>query len=479
MIGIASCGVYIPRYRMDRRVISSAMGWLKPATLLGEKAVANYDEDSITMAVAAGMNCLKGTSRDAIDGLHFASTTAPYRERQSATIIATVLDFRTSIRTADFADSLRAGTGALALACDSVKSGELTNVLVCSSDCRLGKPGSSQELITGDGAAALIIGTDGVIATFEGCYHVSHDFPDHWRTAYDKFDRSIEDRWIREEGYTKFIPEAIVGLLKKYGLEAKDISKLVYPCLYTKDHAAIGARLGFRPDQIQEPLLATIGDSGTASPLIMLVAAFEDARPGDNIIVASYGGGSEALWFRMTEEIEHKRGLIGIRHYLASKRELDSYEKYLAFRGILPIEVGLRGEIGITQLPLAWRERKAILTLYGSRCKRCCNPQYPPQRVCVNPNCGAIDEMEDYRFSDKRGRLFTYTEDRLAFSVSPPEIYGTIDFEGGGRYIFDVTDCDPESLKVGMPMEMTFRKKYADELRGVYGYFWKAMPFWE
>jgi uncharacterized OB-fold protein len=84
--------------------------------------------------------------------------------------------------------------------------------------------------------------------------------------------------------------------------------------------------------------------------------------------------------------------------------------------------------------------------------------------------------MEPYRFSDKKGSLFSYTEDNLAFSLNPPQIYGMVDFEGGGRYVFDITDGAAGSLKVGMPVEMTLRRKYADEVRGIYGYFWKAMP---
>jgi hydroxymethylglutaryl-CoA synthase len=94
----------------------------------------------------------------------------------------------------------------------------------------------------------------------------------------------------------------------------------------------------------------------------------------------------------------------------------------------------------------------------------------------VNPSCGAIDQMEDYTFADKTGRLYSYTGDSLAFSVSPPEMYGVIDWEGGGRYILDVTDTEPELLEVDMPVEMTFRRRYTDEPHGIYGYFWKATP---
>lgn len=476
MIGIISYSAYIPRYRMNRKTISSAMGWLNPLALIGEKAVANYDEDSITMAVAAGMDCLGQIVRENIDGLYLATTTAPYRERESAAIIASALDLKPNIQTADFSHSIKAGTTALLSARNMVVVGEARNFLVCASDSRLGKPGSIQEHLFGDGAVAFLIGNNGVIASLEGSYCVSYDFPDHWRIASDKFDRSLEERWIRDEGYTKFIPEAITGLLKKHRLRPKDFAKIAYPCLNTRIHQNIGRKLGFQPSQIQEPLLNLIGECGAASPLMMLVAALEEAKPGDNILVVSYGNGSEALWFKVTEEIEKKRDRGKIRGYLNQGKELKSYEKYIVFRGILPVEVGIRGEVGPTQLVQAWRNRRAILALCGSKCKRCGTPQYPPQRVCVNPDCRAVDEMEDYRFSDKDGKLFSYTEDYLAFSMSPPQIYGAIDFEEGGRFTFDITDCEPGSLKVGMQMKMTFRRKYVDEIRGINGYFWKAIP---
>ena len=84
--------------------------------------------------------------------------------------------------------------------------------------------------------------------------------------------------------------------------------------------------------------------------------------------------------------------------------------------------------------------------------------------------------MKDYRFSDKKGRILTYTADNLAFTPPPPAIYGIVDFEGGGRFWFDFTDCDVDSLAVTMLMEMSFRRKYLDEHRGIHGYFWKAVP---
>jgi 3-hydroxy-3-methylglutaryl CoA synthase len=475
-VGVTSYGVYIPWYRLSRKTVSTALGRLSAGALPGNKAVANYDEDSLTMAVAAGTDCLRKVQRGKVQGMLFATTTAPYIERESAAIIATALDLRADIRTADFTDSLKSSTGAVLFACDSIKAKGMANVLVCGSDCRMGKPGTAEEMVLGDGAAAILLGSDGVIASLEGAYSLAYDFPDYRRIQRDQFVRSTESRFIREEGYTKIIPEVISRLLGKYNLEAKDFAKVAYPCLSQREYAAIGKTLGFQPNQLQEPLLNEIGETGTASPLILLAAMLEEAKPGDNILIASYGNGADALFFKVTEDIVKVKDSGRLKKYIELQQPLASYEKYLIFRGVLPVELATPEDVPRTRPSLTWRERKVILALYGSKCKRCGTPQYPRQRVCVNPACGAIDEMEDYRFSDKKATLFSYTEDHASPTLNPPLIYGMLDFEGGGRFVFDLTDCESGSLKIGMPFEMTLRRKYLDESRGIVGYSWKGRP---
>jgi hydroxymethylglutaryl-CoA synthase len=476
MAGIKSYGAYIPRYRISHNTIFTAVGFLGTFPPPGENAVANYDEDTLSMAVAAGTDCLDGLRREEIGGLFLATTSQPYMLRQNSALVAAALDLQNDIRTADFLGSTKAGTGALLSAFDAVKGGT-SNILVCASDCRASKPGSSQESLYGDGAAAVLMGSDDIIATLEGHFSVSYDFPDRWKTTSDKFEHSWEDRFIRDVGYTKIIPEAITGLLKKYNLAITDFSKIVFPDLYPREHAAIVKRLGADPRQIQTSLLNKVGDTGAASPLMMLVAALEEASPDDKIMIASFGSGSDAIFFQVTENIKKMGKKRGVKKNLETKKELASYEKYLAFRNLAPVELGMRGEIGFhTPMSTLFRERDTVLALRGSKCKRCGTPQYPRQRICVNPDCGAVDEMEGYRFSDKRGVLFTYTGDNLAASIDPPAMYGFVDFDGGGRFWFDITDCDLDSTKVGMPVEMTFRRRYVDEAGGVYGYSWKAMP---
>ena len=143
----------------------------------------------------------------------------------------------------------------------------------------------------------------------------------------------------------------------------------------------------------------------------------------------------------------------------------------------MPADAGLRSEEDFwTRWSILWRDRKMILGLWGSKCKKCGTPQLPPQRICVNPDCGAIDEMDAYLFSDKLGHVVSYTGDMLAASYNPPAVYGAIEFVGGGKYYFDFTDCDLDFLEKDMPVTMSFRKKYEDPKRGIVGYFWKAVP---
>ncbi len=478
MVGIVSFGAYIPWYRISRKLLAQAWGWLSPPGVPGEKAVANYDEDSVTMAVSAGVDCITGIDREAIDGVYLATTSPPFKERENAEIVATALDLRPEIHTADFASTMKAGTAALISAYNAVKAGTARNVLVCAADCRLGKAGSPYEAQFGDAAAAVLVGEKDVAAEIKAFHTISHDFPDFWRTYWDDYERSWEDRFIREEAYAKFVPEAMSAALKKAGLEPKDIAKVCYPALFAREYMAIARRMGFEPNQLQPHMLDTVGNAGAAWPLLILVAALEEAKPGDRILMASYGNGSDAFVFEVTDAVTDVQSRIkGVKKHLESKKELTNYEKYLVFRELTPVEYGIRAQdTGITPLTEQWRKRRALFALVGTRCKRCGLPQFPPQRICVNPECNAWDEMEPYRFSDKKGVIFSFTEDHLAFHRVPPAIYGIIDFEGGGRWIFDFADVEPGMCKVGMTVVMTFRRKMVDKERGVITYFWKATP---
>ncbi|MBM3132213.1 MAG: 3-hydroxy-3-methylglutaryl CoA synthase [Chloroflexi bacterium] len=480
MAGIVSFGGYVPRYRLNRGAIVQAMSWMNIAIMAhaqGEKAVANYDEDPITMAVAAGIDALKGIDRSTVEGVYFASTTMPYNERLNAGIIIPALNVKDQVRAADFSGGLKAGTTALLSALDAVRAGSLNNIVVTSADCRLAKAATNQEMIFGDAAAAFVVGNKDVIAEFKGSYSVTYDFCDHIRTNDSEVDRQWEERWIRDMGYSQFIPEAIGGLLEKYQLKMADFAKVIYPCNNRGARKDINKKLGITSAMEQSALQAEIGDSGTSLPLVMLAQALETAKPGDKLLVASYGSGVDALYFEVTKNIHKKTGRLGVSGYLAKKHDLGSYTKYLVWRDLLPADVGMRNEVAdYTAFSMLWRRRKDVLGLWGTRCTSCGTPQWPPQRICANPECGAVDKTEPYSFADKTGRIISFTGDMLAAGLNPPSLGGRLEFEGGGRNMFDFTDCTLEELSTGKAMTMTFRLKYNDRARSIIGYYWKAMP---
>lgn len=468
MVGIVQKGIHIPIYRLSRDDIAKTWGG---RSIGGEKAVASYDEDSLTMAVAAALDCMKG-SKQQPDGLFFATTTSPYREKQVAATIATSIDLPRASRTADFTSSLRAATEALGAAADAIKSSSAKNILVTAADKRMATANSKYEQEFGDGAASLVIGSENVIASIDGSYSIFDEIYDVWRTDQDETIRSGDDRFASVKGYLPVMQELVSGIMNKYGLKPADFAKVIYSAPDAKNHAALAKSLGLDPKtQVQDPLYSVVGNTGAASSLMMLVVALDEAKPGDKILLASYGNGGDAFILSVTEDIAKIKDGPKTIDKLARKLPL-SYFNYIGWRNLMTIEGVRLAERTTPSIPALFRDRKGVFALYGVKCRQCGTPQYPKTRICAV--CQAKDDFDDYKFSDKKGKLFTYAIDRLALTPSPPGINGVIDFDGGGRILCDMTDCEPKDIRVGLPMEMTFRKIYMSN--GITSYFWKGRP---
>jgi hydroxymethylglutaryl-CoA synthase len=471
MVGITSAGAYLPVYRLNRDEIARIWGGRSAG---GTKAVAGYDEDTVTMAVAAALDCLN-RGGDMADGLFLATTTAPYREKLSAAIVTAAADLTDECRAADFTDSLRAGTIALKAAIDAVRAGTMKNVMVAAADSRLGAAKGNLEQTLGDGAAALMIGSEKVIAEIEGSYSISNDFTDYWRTEDDRFPRAAEGRFIDEAGYIPAVQSAISGLLKKYQLKLEDFSNVVYYASDARQHAALARRLKLDKARVQDPLYNDIGNMGAAAGFMMLTAALEKVGVDDRILFINYGDGADAFILRITDEIKKFQKRPVISNQLAGKIPI-GYGQYLTWKDLVPVEASTLPERPAVSLQSRWRERRAIAALYGAKCRKCGTPQISQigqtPRVCVN--CQAKDDFEPYKFSDKKAVLFSYAIDQLMPTLNPPGVNGVIDYEGGGRLICELTDCPIDRVKVGMAVEMTFRRMFTS--RGIHNYFWKAKP---
>ncbi len=465
MAGIVSYGAYVPLFRLGR----GTAGWESPT----ERAIANFDEDSVTMAVAALRDALTAMDPESIDALYFASTTQPYAEKQSATTIGWGANLRTDIFTVDCTDSLRAGTNALKLALDATKAGSAKQVAVVAADNRLAQPRSAFERTFGDGAAAIVVGEDHGLATVDGHVSFSHEIMDTWRSADEDMVRSWEDRFRLEKGFIESLRESMSKALAKFGTTPKDYARVIFSAPDGRAHREAVRALGLEAAQVQDGLFNALGHTGTAFPLMLLIAALEDAKAGDRLLLASYGDGCDVFSLRVMPEKERLPGRRGMKTHLAAKKLLPTYEHYLKWRGLHQPDPGVRRPPTPTPSAAAlFRERERNLRFLAAKCRSCGTVQYPPQRVCTK--CGKRDDFESVRLADKRAKLFTYALDYIAGSIDVPLAVCIVNFEGGGRALMTMTDRIVEEIEIDMPLEMSFRKLY--EAEGIHNYFWKCTP---
>jgi 3-hydroxy-3-methylglutaryl CoA synthase len=483
--GITAFGAYIPRLRLQRKAIAAAHAWANPGIVAqgkGERSMANWDEDAVTMAVEAARDCLPAGSdpiaaRTFADALYFASTTMPFADRQNAGIVAAALTLPETIASSDVTGSQRAGTTALMSALNAVASGAQKHPIIAAGDRRKTRAGATQEFQFGDGAAAFGLGTEHVLARYLGGASITVDFVDHFRGDGEDYDYNWEERWIRDEGYSKIVPRAVKAALAKANVAAADVAHFILPCTFAKLDQTIAKLCGIAPERVRDNLSATVGECGTAHALLMLAHALEDAKPGDKILVAAFGQGCDALVFEVTDQIAKYKPHRGVKGWLARRKEEPNYMKWLAFNGLIELEKGMRAEKdNKTALTVTYRKRDMLFGLVGGKCKKCGTAQFPRTRICVNPNCRDVDSQEPYSFAEQTATILSWSADYLTYSQDPPQHYGMITFQDGGRFMTDFTDIDVGTIDSGSKMRMAFRIKDFDDRRGFRRYFWKAQP---
>lgn len=478
-VGILSFGAYLPRHRLRRQAIFQANAWFAgglKGLAKGERAIANWDEDTITMAVEAARDTLTGIHRDTVRSLSLASTTLPYLDRLNAGIVKEALNLGDATAALDTTGSQRTATSSLLQALEAGRSGKGPHLAI-AAELRKARPASESELINGDGAAGVLIGTGPIIARFLGGHSVTTDFVDHYRTPGMDFDYGWESRWIRDEGYGGILARTLIAALERLNIAPAAVTKLIVPVSVRGVPESLAKTAGVSAAAIADTLSAVVGDTGAAHPLLMLCAALEQASPGDILVVASFGQGADVLAFEVTEGIRSLPARRGVTGSLARGKSDDNYLRYLFHRGLIDLERGMRAEADLKQpATTLWRNRKAVLGLIGGRCTKTGTVQFPRSEISVNANDHAAHTQEDYPLADRQAKILTFTADNLTYSPAPPAYYGMIDFAGGGRMLTEFTDLDADDIEVGRDVAMMFRIKSTDDLRDFTKYFWKAVP---
>lgn len=467
MAGIVSFGTYVPFHRLSRKSVGAALG---TAGGKGERSVASYDEDAVTMAVEAARDCLRGRDTSGIRTLSLATTDPPYIEKLNAATVHAALDLAPGVRALDFACSLRAGIGSLVSAFEAASvSGP---ALATMGDIRIGAPEGAAELGGGDGAAAFLFGKDDIIAEVVATWSETMEFLGTWRLPGERYSKSWEERFPLTQAWGPLLASATKNLLAAAGHAPGDVAHVVVDAPNARASAGLLAQAGFRPDQVVDARLDTIGHAGAAQVGLMLATALEKSKPGDLIAVIAASDGVDAMLLRVTDAIASYRGARTVDRWVESKMGDLPYTRYLKWRGILETEPPRRPDPERPAGPPSLRSHRWKYALVGSECEACGARHLPPQEVCVQ--CRASRRMRELSFADGKAVIKTFAVDRLAFTPQPPMVVAVIDFEGGGRVQSELTDVEAARVAIGDPLEMTFRRLFTAD--GIHNYFWKARP---
>ncbi len=480
MTGITALAIHLPRLRLQRAAMAAAMGWLCPrGEARGARTLAYWDEDPITMGVAAARTCLAQVpqARIAIRALTFATTTPVFAEPQQAALAHAALRLPEATRTQDVGGTMRCGLLALHAALESTDP-----ALLIAADMPLNNPGGMAEMRYSDGGVSALVGGDvggdvgggPDLLTYRGGASLSAPFIERYRAPDRPLATDWEERWVREEGFLDLVPRAIAEALAKAQLSAADIDHFVLPCVIPGAAKAVAQAAGLSRSKLAQPLDLECGDTGAAHALVMLARVMEDMHPGERVLVAQFGQGATALVLEATDAITTFPAAASAA--LAAGVTEGNYLKLPIFRGLMPWERGLRGRFPVNEaLTTAYRNSEALLGFVGGRSLETGQVQFPPSRLAVAEAGLFAQTQQPCPLADLGGTVATATADRLAFSRSPPNCYGLIDIPGGARLMMDFTDPEAERLSPGDAVNFVFRIKDLDERTGYRRYFWKAV----
>jgi 3-hydroxy-3-methylglutaryl CoA synthase len=454
--GILSYGAYLPYRRLDRTEIQAVAG---AGGGTGTRTVASYDEDTTTLGVAAARHALAaapGGVRPA--SLWFATVSPAYADKTNATAIHAALRLDPAAPAFDVNGAVRSAVGAL-------RAGLAAGgpALVVAADLRTGLPGSADEATGGDGASALLVGSeaDGPLAAeLVGSASATEEFLDRWRAPGEARSRQWEERF-GEQRYVALGSRAWDDALKDAGLVADQVDRVVLASAHERAANALVKKLGLTR-RLVNGLDRTVGFTGAAHPGLVLADALDWADAGETVALIVLADGADVLILRATDAVAAGRGARTVADQVAAGGPVP-YGTYLAWRGFLPVEPPRRPEPARPSASAASRSRD---WKFGF--------------VAGEDGAGAVHlppapaDAGARPMADATGAIVTFTVDRLAYSPSPPVVFAVVDFDGGGRLPVELTDVDADAVAIGQRVEMTFRRLFTAD--GIHNYFWKARP---
>ena len=339
-VGIVGYGAYVPRYRIKVHEIARIWGEEGSRITNGlgihEKSVPDLDEDAATMAVEAARNALSvaGVSPKTIGALFVGSESHPYAVKPTATIVAEAVGATPHLTAADFEFACKAGTTAIQCCMGMVQSGMVKHGLAIGADTSQSRPGDALEYSASAGAGAFIIGSEGLVAEILGTYSYTTDTPDFWRRPAAEFP-SHGGRFTGEPAYFKHVVNASKGLMEKMKVTTKELDHVVFHQPNGKFPVQAAKMLGIEKEKLKHGLWTpVIGNTYSGASMIGLCGVLDVAKPGELIMVTSFGSGagSDSFLIRTTEELAKKRKPEKALAKYVEKREYLDYGLYVKHR---------------------------------------------------------------------------------------------------------------------------------------------------
>jgi hydroxymethylglutaryl-CoA synthase len=342
-VGIIGYGAYVPRYRLPASEINKVWKGGEGGTPVKEKAVAGLDEDVVTMSIEASRNALAraGIEPSGLRAVWVGSESHPYAVKPTSTIVAEAIGAGPHIQAGDWEFACKAGSEAMIAATAMVGAGMGQYALAIGMDTAQGRPGDALEYTAASGGAAYILGpADQALAVIDGNFSFVTDTPDFWRRAGQKYP-SHGQRFTGEPAYFKHVSAAATHIMEEMSLKAADFAHAIFHQPNAKFPRTVAAKLGFTPEQIQTGLLSPeIGNTYAGAALIGLSAVLDIAKPGERILMVSYGSGagSDAVVFTVSPAIaERQHKALTTRQYIERRVEVD-YATYVRMRGKITME---------------------------------------------------------------------------------------------------------------------------------------------
>jgi hydroxymethylglutaryl-CoA synthase len=342
MVGIVGYGSYVPRYRIKVEEIAHQWGrdpeTVKRGLLLKEKTVPGLDEDTITISVEAARNALKRAEIDPvhIGALYIGSESHPYAVKPSGTVVAEALGAVPDVHVADYEFACKAGTEAMFVAHGLVKSNLVEYALAIGADTSQGAPGDALEFSASAGGSAFIFGRERIVAEVLDTCSYTTDTPDFWRRE-GAFYPLHGGRFTGEPAYFKHVLGAGRAILEKTGYKPQDFAYAIFHMPNGKFPLTAGKTLGFSKEQIEPGwVVPLMGNTYSGSSPTGFSATLDIAKPGDLILLVSFGSGagSDAFVFRVTDRIDEVRDKAEkLKDMLEHNRIYLDYGQYAKYRG--------------------------------------------------------------------------------------------------------------------------------------------------